>query len=684
MTRILFGPAPAAALSLSLSLLAAGCNPTEPVRTAVAGDEAEAERLLDEPTGDSELSLRAAGFTRAAVDDRRVPVFLGGETADRVVSADDMKRFIRTKLTNAYRLTPASDFAVVKDERDDLGRRTVRLQQTHHGVPVVHGELVLSISGEDRIEAVLGTAAPDLELDVTPALSGEAAIIRAIGELAPGQPPVTHEGPELMIYAPRDPGQKARTPELVYRAVVEYAGAEGFALEEIFAGANEGRVIARHPRMFDALSRSIYTLNNTVCLTSSSQNTLPGTSVFNEGGSSTDSIAQAAYTNTGNAYWYYRRFHGRDSYDGAGAALRSTVHVKFFSACDPNNAAWIDAPYNQMVYGDGDNSLFFPTTGAIDVTAHELTHAVTSRTSNLTYQDESGALNEAMSDIFGNGAEAWFASGGSSAGNPSGGVSSFDETWLVGEEIAGPNLSGGALRFMNDPTADGYSTDYYPERLIGWDDHGYVHANSGIANLAFYLLSESGAHPQGKTSNFVQGVTLPVALQIFYRANSTLLTASSTFQDARYATAQAAEDIYGACAPQSTAVHTAWTAVGVPGSVGFPCIVRPPSEVEPNNTPAQANTVAQSVVGYLTAGNPDYFQKTMSAGTKNIALRSPQGSNFDLYVWDGRTLVASSTKPAGILDAVSVRLSASHLLTFEVRLISGASSTAFYLLYAQN
>lgn len=675
MTRILLFAAP-----IALFLSAFGCDGSEPAA------EAEAERLLDQPIASgrpAEDSLRAAGFTSAAVGDRGVPVFLGGESKARVATGEEMKSFVRATLSNAYRLAPESDFIIAKDERDELGRRTVHLKQTHRGVPVVHGELVLSISGDDRVEGVLGTPVPDLELDVTPALSGEAALIRAFGELAPGQAPLAHEPPVLMIYAAGQPGQKPGAPELVYRAVVEYSSADGMALEEIFVGAGDGRVVARHTRVFDGLSRSIYTLNN-ACLTSTNFNLLPGTSLFNEGGSSSDSNANNAYTNTGDAYWYYRHFHGRDSYDNGGAALSSTVHVKFGGVCDPNNAAWIDAPYNRMVYGDGDNSLFFPLARALDVTAHELTHAVTSRTSNLTYQDESGALNEAMSDIFGNGAEAWVASGGSSAGNP-GRVSSFAETWLVGEEIAGPNLSGGALRFMNDPSADGFSADYYPDRLIGSADHGYVHSNSGIANLAFYLLAEGGAHPQGKTSNFVQGVTLPAALSIFYRANSTLLTASSTFEDARYATAQAASELYGSCSPQWSSVHTAWTAVGVPGAAGGLCLTRPPDEVEPNNTPAQASSINLNVRGHLTAGNPDYFQKTIPAGSiKNITLRSPPGSNYDLYVWDGRTLIAASTQPAGKLDAVAIRTATSRLITFEVRLVSGASSTDYYLLYAQN
>ena len=119
---------------------------------------------------------------------------------------------------------------------------------------------------------------------------------------------------------------------------------------------------------------------------------------------------------------------------------------------------------------------------------------------------------------------------------------------------------------MNDPALAG-DYDYYPTRYTGTSDNGGVHWNSGIANLAFYLMVTGGTHPRGKTSTVVPALdanaytSIQMAAAIFYRANTVYLTPGSTFSDARGATAQAATDLYGAAA--AAAVNEAWTAVGV-------------------------------------------------------------------------------------------------------------------------
>jgi vibriolysin len=190
----------------------------------------------------------------------------------------------------------------------------------------------------------------------------------------------------------------------------------------------------------------------------------------------------------------------------------------------------------------------------LDVVGHELTHAVTDTSSDLVYANESGALNEAMSDIFGSSIESY----------RDGAVSA--NTWKVGEECWTPATAGDALRYMNDPALAG-DYDYYPTRYTGTSDNGGVHTNSGIANLAFKLMVTGGTHPRGKTSNVVPALdanaytSIQKGAAIFYRANTVYLTPGSTFSEARGATAQAAADLYGSAA--ATSVNEAWTAVGV-------------------------------------------------------------------------------------------------------------------------
>jgi vibriolysin len=210
------------------------------------------------------------------------------------------------------------------------------------------------------------------------------------------------------------------------------------------------------------------------------------------------------------------------------------------------NAFWNGS---QMVYGDGDGSTSAPLSRSFDVAAHELTHAVTSASSKLVYQNESGALNEAMSDIFAAICEA----------RRDGGVSA--NTWKIGEEVWTPGTAGDALRYMNDPIADGQSKDYYPTRYTGSQDNGGVHLNSGIANLAFKLLVTGGTHPRSKTTINVPALGMEQAGKIFYRAQTTYFTSSTNFAAARTATANAANDLYGSDA--KFAVESAWAAVGV-------------------------------------------------------------------------------------------------------------------------
>ena len=129
--------------------------------------------------------------------------------------------------------------------------------------------------------------------------------------------------------------------------------------------------------------------------------------------------------------------------------------------------------------------------------------------------------------------------------------------WLLGEDIYTPNTPGDALRVMNDPAAAG-DYDWWPTRYTGTSDNGGVHWNSGIANLAFVLLSDGGTHPRGKSSVNVPAIGNAAAAAIFYAANTSCLTSGSNFAAARYCTA----DVHGGS--NAAAVHAAWDAVGVP------------------------------------------------------------------------------------------------------------------------
>lgn len=168
----------------------------------------------------------------------------------------------------------------------------------------------------------------------------------------------------------------------------------------------------------------------------------------------------------------------------------------------------------------------------------------------MIYQNESGALNEAFSDILGVAAEYYYQS------------ERFD--WILSEDTWTPGITGDALRYMYDPAADGSSRDHYSSRYRGGQDNGGVHINSGIGNLAFYLTVEGGVHPRWENYLNEDIACFPLgmekALNIFYQG-FTSLSPNATFNDARNACIAAATSLYGAY--ETSVVTNAWAAVGV-------------------------------------------------------------------------------------------------------------------------
>ncbi|WNG13271.1 M4 family metallopeptidase [Cystobacter fuscus] len=244
-------------------------------------------------------------------------------------------------------------------------------------------------------------------------------------------------------------------------------------------------------------------------------------------------------------YDFMKDVLGRNSLDGKGEKLVSYVHVNERDGGPMVNAYWDG---EKMNYGDGDGKNAGPLT-TLDIAGHEIAHGLTERTAGLIYDGESGGLNESFSDIIGSGVE-WYAAQKNKAVQ-------FD--WKVGEDAWTPaNGSGDALRYMDDPTKDGYSIDHYSN----YPKQTEVHGSSGIANNAFYLVTEGG---KNRTSGLGVdgGIGMDKSQKIFGRALTTYMTPNTTFAQAREATVQAATDLYGAKSVEVQKVKDAWTAVGV-------------------------------------------------------------------------------------------------------------------------
>ncbi|MBO4255854.1 M4 family metallopeptidase [Streptomyces griseorubiginosus] len=252
-----------------------------------------------------------------------------------------------------------------------------------------------------------------------------------------------------------------------------------------------------------------------------------------------------------NVTWdFYKNSFGRNGIAGDGKGSYNRVH--YGNAY--NNAFWDDSCFC-MTYGDGDGTTFGPLV-SLDVAGHEMTHGVTSKTAALTYSGESGGLNEATSDILGTLVE-WYANNPSDPGD-----------YLIGEKIVRSGFGREALRYMDKPSRDGASADYWSSSVGNLD----VHYSSGVANHFAYLLAEgsgpktvNGVSYNSPTYNGspVTGIGRAKLGAIWYRALTVYMTSSTNYAGARTATLNAAKDLYGAGSTEYDAVAAAWSAVNV-------------------------------------------------------------------------------------------------------------------------
>ena len=235
----------------------------------------------------------------------------------------------------------------------------------------------------------------------------------------------------------------------------------------------------------------------------------------------------------------FREVYGRDSYDDRGAPVLATVHYEQ----DYDNAFWDGT---QLVFGDGDGTVFERFTKPVDVLGHEFTHAVTEQTAALAYQGQSGALNESVSDVFASCLKQRLL-----------GQRAEQADWLIGEGIFLPSVQGRALRSMaapgtayDDPRLGvdpqvGSMVDYVETQ----QDNGGVHINSGIPNRAFQLAATA-----------LGGDVWEVTGPIWYAALTSGIGADTDFAGYAAATLVAAEAVSSAA---RTAVEDAWREVGV-------------------------------------------------------------------------------------------------------------------------
>jgi bacillolysin len=572
-------------------------------------------------------------------------------------------------------LTANDELRPLRTETDELGMVHQRFQQYYRGVKVEHGELSVH-ARTGRIELLSGELLRAAAMPaVQPALSEATALqhaLQAVGARVyqwqvPGEEQAlratTHDAtatyvPKGELVLLRDARQAPASAPLVLAWKFNIYAHQPVSRALIYVDAQTGQVVLRdaiikhvnatgtgatrylgtRPIFADQFGggyrlresvhgKGVVTLN---CKKSNSyaaavdfvdnDNNWTAAECDN---ANFDNAALDAHVGAQVTQDYWTTVHGRDSYDDKGSVLLNYVHYDDV----PGGAGYENAYWNgiAMTYGDGATT-FKPLT-AVDVCGHEIGHAVCETTAGLIYQNESGALNEGLSDIWGACVENHL--------DPS------KQIWLIGEDIM---KAGGALRSMSNPNLYGQpdtylGTNWKPTTTnpTSANDYGGVHTNSGVLNYWFYLMCQGGAGTNDAGTTFsVSGINIGKGARIAYRAERLYMTASSTYAGARAATMQAAVDLYGLGSAEVTAVAQAWRAVGLGEPV--PTIT---SLSVSSGTVGQAVTITGTNLGTTyrvrfngtdgtaaTLGSTTSVTVTIPAGatTGTIVLTTPSGS----------------------------------------------------------
>ena len=570
----------AVAAALAATLAIAASAPRLPAHAQVAG----------ESTSSVPATLRAdAPLARVPriVEQFREPGAApsgdtSGKSAPRPAWIEEALRDSRDQLRKRPQvigtLDPDSDLRLVSAVKDERGHTDVRLAQYHGSLEVFGSLVIVHLDETGALRSTDGRTFGVARVETVPLVDASAAV--EIAEQGAGILRSRLEAPAVTLVilpdAVRTGDREATGATLAYRVTIlgDRAGEPGRfecfvdartgvltfwyntfcaargTLNTAYSGTRRVRTarLSAAPRLF-ALQDTVRAgsvVRDAKDLTVD-EDGFPTDGVFTDSdnvwGSGTttsrQTVAGDAYYGVQRSWDYFLRRHGRLGADGQGTPVVTYVHY----GSRYNNAI---GGGNFIYLGDGDGVSRRPY-ASLDIVAHEFTHSVTGSAVGLIYARESGAVSEAMSDIFGTAVE--FHSGDPSA------------DYRVGEDIV---IGGGSIRNLAAPAIDHASemrdatTGCTPNE---GNDNCSVHDNSTIVSHAFYLLALGGTHAQSRVT--VPSIGREAAENIFYQTLTRHLTPTSGFHETAVATLEAAGDLYGSASPTYNAVKNAWIAVGV-------------------------------------------------------------------------------------------------------------------------
>jgi thermolysin len=533
--------------------------------------------------------------------------------ASRLLATSDQD--VRDLDTRLARMEQAHDLRLRATQVDTMvpGRSFERLDQYYQGVPVFGGEVVRETDGVTT-RSITASLYNAIAVDINPRLSPAAAADVFI--IATGADAGTTVSPQLVVL-PRTDGSFVlayRMSAVVRRSLpVVFVNATTGAIERRYNNlqtqqataligngvlVGENLVSSDQKKVSCAVLGSSYTAQDLMRPISIKTYDLKGSFArtdsivngatalttadlaTNTSSTWTDSVVVDGHTYVGWTYDYFYKRDGWRGFDGNNVRPVSVIVHPVYRA-DWNKYTWSDVSdyyanaffcgqcgyhYEDLiVFGEGlPSGYYLIDTGqyadffvaSLSIVAHEYTHGVTTYTSNLIYQNESGALDEAFSDMMGQ-SVGFFQ-------RPATGSGLLQADYIQGKETYRPKQPGSVYgsRNISSPLSMG-DPDHYSLRYTGTDDNGGVHTNSTIASYAFYLAIEGGTdHTSGLSVTGVGAANRAQIERAFFRGFTTL-PATATFSTARAKTIQSARDLYGVGSAVETAITQAWTAVGV-------------------------------------------------------------------------------------------------------------------------
>ena len=530
---------------------------------------------------------------------------------------------------------PRNELSLIRIHNDTMGRHYLRYQQMYQGLPVWPAELTVQINAQHEVDLLNGhyIATPE-HIPLEPVIQQSSAE----GIALDAHSNTSIETSQLVIHAPtghipRLAWKIKLAPTLTSSWLVFIDAIHGGVLKQINQVKYEQAVGSgvdtlgetRSLDLWESTPGTFYMIDTSkpMYITNSIQtsppdrdeiqgaiiiedannaantNALPPLSIVSSANASVWSdpdAVSAAYT-LSEAYDYFALRHNHENLVPANESLKAIIN--FGAEGSFNNAFW-QPDLRILVFGDGDNYV-----ASLDIVAHELSHALIDDTARLIYENQSGALNEAFADIFGEAAEARTF-----------GVND----WLLGSALDTPsrnladpgsiNIPGTSRPYPSTMSQYVYPDDPILDTFGRTRDYGGVHINSTIISHAFYLLANS--------------IGIINAERIFYHTLNTQLTSYSQFIDARLGAISSAEILFGANSSQALATANAFTSVGILDSDPTP----PPTTTP--QVPSSDSTV------YIDYGNQLRYKEGDAAPADHPVITSnPKASIRPSIVGNG-------------------------------------------------